>query len=128
MPAWWRAWPRVLRARTGRTLITNVTPETLDVRARSVAPGAPTGVDELLDLRWPAQMFSLSHIALPFPSDDPVYGSEPPADGAGRTVSLGRLSPRGEKAVLTVPIDTLMRVGWNPFFPYVARRVAEWVQ
>jgi len=72
-------------------------------------------------------VFSLSHIALPFPPDDPVYGSEPPA-GGGQSVSLGRLSPRGEKAVLTVPIDTLMRVGWNPFFPYMSSRIDAWVQ
>jgi alpha-beta hydrolase superfamily lysophospholipase len=111
-----------------RTLITNVATDTLEVRARTVAPGAMTIADEPLGLQWPAQMFSLSHVALPFRPDDALYGSDPPVAGPGRLVSLGRLSPRGEKAVLTVPIDTLMRVGWNPFFPYVARRVAEWVQ
>ena len=42
-------------------------------------------------------------------------------------VALGLLSPRGEKAVLTVPIEVLMRVTSNPFFPYMARRVSEWV-
>jgi len=111
-----------------RTLITNVATDTLEVRARTVAPGALAVTDEPLGLHWPAQMFSLSHVALPFRSDDALYGSDPPPDGPGRMVSLGRLSPRGEKAVLTVPIDTLMRVGWNPFFPFVARRVTEWVQ
>ncbi len=116
--------PRLYR----RTLITNVDAGSLDVRTRTVAPGALAVESEPLGLRWPAQMFSLSHVALPFPSDDPLYGSDPPLDGPGRMVALGRLSPRGEKAVLTVPIETLMRVGWNPFFPFVARRVTEWVQ
>ena len=60
-----------------------------------------------------------------FAIDDPVYGSEPP-DGASRSIALGRLSPRGEKAVLTVPLETLMRVGWNPFLPFLLGRIVEW--
>ena len=36
---------------------------------------------------------------------------------------IGRLSPRGERAVLTVGTDTLMRLSSNPFFPFVAERV-----
>ncbi len=114
--------PRAYR----RTLVTNAAADTLDVRARSVAPGATTPVDEPLGLAWPPQVFSLSHVALPFPADDPVYGIEPPPT-TEPMVALGRLSPRGERAVLTVPVDTLMRIGWNPFFPYLARRVEEWV-
>ncbi len=53
---------------------------------------------EPLGLSWPESIYSLSHVALPFPIDDPIYGGE----GHGRelgSVSLGRLSPRGEKGV-----------------------------
>ena len=107
-----------------RTLITNINPEASDVRARSVAPGGTTADDVPLGLAWPEQVFSLSHVALPFAVDDPVYGSEPPA-GAKRSIALGRLSPRGEKAVLTVPVETLMRIGWNPFLPYLLARIVE---
>jgi alpha-beta hydrolase superfamily lysophospholipase len=113
--------PRLYR----RTLVTNVSAEVTEVMARSVAPQATTPEDERLGLEWPAQVFSLSHVALPFAADDPVYGSEPP-DGPERSIALGRLSPRGEKAVLTVPVETLMRIGWNPFMPYLLRRVGEW--
>ena len=42
-------------------------------------------------------------------------------------VRLGTLSPRGERAVLTVPLDTLMRVSSNPFFPYLAARLTAWI-
>jgi alpha-beta hydrolase superfamily lysophospholipase len=108
-----------------RTLITNVDANTLEVKARSAAPGSAEPRDESLGLAWPPQVFSLSHVALPFPADDAVYGVEPAAT-AQRSIALGRLSPRGEKAVLTVPIDTLMRIGWNPFFPYMARRIEDW--
>ena len=71
-------------------------------------------------------MYSLSHIAIPFPADDPIYGGE----GAGRelgSISLGRLSPRGEKGVLIVPAEVLTRVSWNQFFPYLSNRVERWI-
>ncbi len=109
-----------------RTLITNISADVSEVRAHSVAPGGTVPEDSSLGLSWPAQMFSLSHVALLFAIDDPVYGSEPP-DGASRSIALGRLSPRGEKAVLTVPLDTLMRVGWNPFLPFLLGRIIEWM-
>ena len=40
---------------------------------------------------------------------------------------IGRLSPRGERAVLTVGTDTLMRLSSNPFFPFVAERIGQWL-
>ena len=40
---------------------------------------------------------------------------------------LGRLSPRGEKDVLKIGADTLMRLSSNPFFPFVAERIGQWV-
>ena len=113
--------PRLYR----RTLITNVTAEVSEVRARSIAAGATTIEDVPLGLYWPMQMFSLSHVALMFAIDDPVYGSEPP-EAATPSIALGRLSPRGEKGVLTVPVETLMRIGWNPFLPFLLGRVVEW--
>ncbi len=110
-----------------RTLITNVGPGTLDVRAVTVEAGASARVEEMLPLAWPRDTFSLSHVALPFREDDPLYGAHPPAS-ATPLVALGRLSPRGERAVLTVPLDMLMRAAWNPFFPYMAARIGDAVE
>jgi alpha-beta hydrolase superfamily lysophospholipase len=109
------------------TLVTNTRPDTQEVSAMSVAAGAVTITSEPLGLSWPDSIYSLSHVALPFPIDDPVYGGE----GQGRelgSVSLGRLTPRGEKSVLIVPEEVLMRLTWNPFFPYLAQRVGRWVE
>ena len=66
----------------------------------------------------------MSHVALPFPTSDPVYGSLAVENPDG-PVALGLLSPRGERAVLTVPIDVLMRVTSNPFFPYLLKRIEQ---
>ena len=109
-----------------RTLVTNVDPSSLDVAERTVAPGATAVEVRRLGLAWPRDVYSLSHIAIPFPSSDPVYGRDetgvmPP------TIRLGVLSPRGERAVFSVPSDTLMRLTCNPFFSYVSTLTAAWV-
>jgi alpha-beta hydrolase superfamily lysophospholipase len=104
------------------TLVTNTSSDALEVSAVTRAAGTDGVTRESLGLAWPAEMFSLSHIALPFPEDDPLYGGR--GDGRERGgLSLGRLIPRGEKDVLIVPIESLMRVSWNPFFPYLADRI-----
>ena len=103
------------------TLVTNTNAGTTDVSAMTASPGASALASEPLPYTWPAEIFSLSHVALPFPPDDPVYGGFPP-EGT-ETVRLGRLAPRGEKDVLIVPLDSLMRVSWNPFFGYLADRL-----
>ncbi len=108
------------------TLVTNASADTSEVAAMSVAAGADAITTEPLGLSWPESIYSLSHIALPFPIDDPIYGGE----GRGRelgSVSLGRLSARGEKGSLIIPAEVLMRLTWNPFFPYLAQRVERWV-
>jgi alpha-beta hydrolase superfamily lysophospholipase len=109
------------------TLVTNARPDTLEAQARDVSPGSTTPVDQPLGLEWPRDVFSLSHVAIPFPPHDLIYGSmaREVSDGP---VALGLLSPRGERAVLTVPVDVLMRVTSNPFFSYLAERLSTWVR
>ena len=102
-------------------LVTNTGPDSAEVSAMTASPGAAALAAEPLRLAWPPEIFSLSHVALPFAPDDPVYGGAPP-EGT-ETVRLGRLTPRGEKDVLIVPLDSLMRVSWNPFFGYLADRI-----
>jgi alpha-beta hydrolase superfamily lysophospholipase len=104
------------------TLVTNTNADALDVSAVTRVAGSDSMVSRSLGLSWPDAMFSLSHIALPFPEDDPLYGAR--GDGAGRGgLSLGRLIPRGEKDVLVVPLESLMRVSWNPFFSYLLEEI-----
>ena len=66
--------------------------------------------------RWPAGVFSLSHLALPVAADDPLYGTDS---------ALSAAVPRGEKGVLAQPLEDLLRLRWNPFFDYLAQRVVE---
>jgi len=108
------------------TIISNVSSSTAEVAEWRVAAGTTTVMNTPLRLVWPGDVFSLSHIAMPFRSDDPVYGIAAPQSPTG-PIRLGILAPRGERSVLTVPIDTLMRVSYNPFFPYVEGRTRGWV-
>ena len=76
------------------------------------------------DLHWPPGIHSLSHVALPFAPDDPLYGDgsgDPPESG----IRLGILAPRGERNVLLIPIKNMMRLRYNPFFDYIRRRIRE---
>ena len=75
-----------------------------------------------LGLAWPEQVYSMSHVAIPFSPEDPLYGASPPEPGSDE-LRLGHLSPRGEKGVLIVPIQQFLRLRFNPFFPYVAERL-----
>ena len=106
------------------TLVTNARPDTPEVVARSFPPGGATPAEEPLGLAWPPQFFSLSHVALPFPPDDPLYGWEPDRS-VDYGVRLGLVAPRGEKEVLIVPLNSLLRLNANPFFAYLERRALE---
>ncbi|MGB5890185.1 MAG: alpha/beta hydrolase, partial [Thermoanaerobaculia bacterium] len=80
---------------------------------------------EAVDASWPAGMISLSHIALPFPPDDPLYGRGPaPSED---TIFLGQMDVRGERGLLRFPTDWLMRLRHNPFYDYQQSRVLEWL-
>ena len=109
-----------------RTLITNIDDSSLNVVEKSVAPGATSVATKPLNLAWPRDVFSLSHVAIPFPLSDPVYGREEIAQPAS-LIRLGLLSPRGERSVLSVPSDTLARLTCNPFFAYLTDRVVAWI-
>jgi hypothetical protein len=106
------------------TVVANAGPETRDVVEKSYGPGAAEPRVRPLGLSWPEGVFSLSHIALPFPPDDPLFGIRPAA-GWPDVIHLGTLAPRGEKSALVVPENVLMRLCSNPFFPYLEARVRE---
>jgi alpha-beta hydrolase superfamily lysophospholipase len=108
------------------TLITNAHSDTMDVVTRSFPKAGGPPRDTPLNLSWPRQLFSLSHVALPFAPDDPLYGTEPDmSEDYG--VRVGQLAPRGERSVIRIPMDAVMRLTCNPFFPYMARRISDWL-
>jgi alpha-beta hydrolase superfamily lysophospholipase len=108
------------------TLVTNENPESVSVMARHKAPfSADVSGTEPLNLAWPQGVISLSHVALPFPPDDPLYGQRPP--GNKDVLFLGQMSIQGERGLMKISSDWLLRLRHNPFYDYLERRVLEWV-
>ena len=106
------------------TVVSNAGTGSYDVTERIIEAGATAESVRPLGLRYPNDVFSLSHVALPFPEDDPVYGAAPdPAEDFG--VQLGAMALRGERGTLVVSLDALGRTSWNPFFPYQLERIEE---
>jgi alpha-beta hydrolase superfamily lysophospholipase len=107
------------------TVITNVDPGTQQVQELRAEPGTGQQTARPLEFEWPAGVFSLSHVALPFPPDDPLYGYQP--GEKTNHVQLGRIEAHGENGVLKVPGWMLTRQRSNPFHAYLLQRVDEFV-
>jgi len=107
------------------TLITNESPDSDRVVARRkpAFAGDVTSVKEL-GLDWPDDVISLSHVALPFPPDDPLYGERPPDRG----LFLGQPALRGERGLLKIPSDWLLRLRHNPFYELLEASAVEWIE
>jgi len=66
-------------------------------------------------------IYSLSHVALPFPPDDVLYG-----DGTGEKspgIHLGSVALRGEKGAIQIPAAEVLRLRWNPFYSFLEDRI-----
>jgi len=105
------------------TVITNAGSDSRQLVSRSKASRS-NHVDTIaLDMEWPPSIYSLSHVAIPFSSDDPVYGAGGSDRGTYHGLPLGTLEPRGETGILIAPLSQLMRLRHNPFFSYIERRI-----
>ena len=107
------------------TLLTNAGPDSQTLVARRRAAGRTEVVDEPTGLEWPAGIISLSHLALPVPPDDPVYGATRPERLT--RIYLGRVELLGENGLLAVPISMLLRLRFNPFYGYLEGRTLEFL-
>jgi hypothetical protein len=103
-------------------LVTNAHAGTPDVVVKTLAPGSTAIVETPLPAAWPPQVFSLSHLAVPFRPNDPLFGLAPDMN-VDYGARLGLMAPRGERGVLAVPIDQWMRLNCNPFYGYLEERI-----
>ncbi|GGF84841.1 membrane protein [Azorhizobium oxalatiphilum] len=106
-------------------IVTNRSASDAEVEARVTEAGASTEQVRPLGLYYPRDVYSLSHVALPFPMDDGLYGMEPssaPSEVYG--IQLGAIAARGERGALIVGLDTIVRMTANPFLPYLLEEIA----
>jgi len=98
-------------------VVANSSEETRAVSVRELAPDGATRVRET-NLQWPETLVSLSHVAMPFPPDDPVYGLNP-GSGHDGIPSIGSWLFRGENGAVTVSLGSLTRPRSNPFWSLI---------
>ncbi|HEX5042005.1 MAG TPA: alpha/beta hydrolase [Candidatus Polarisedimenticolaceae bacterium] len=106
------------------TVVANRTAQAREIACYRREAGGRQVRTTLLALAWPPGVFSLGHVALPFPVDDPVYGLTP-GEGPGPAFPLGAFDARGESGALVVPLGMLARLRCNPFFDVIRERVVE---
>jgi pimeloyl-ACP methyl ester carboxylesterase len=108
------------------SFVTNESGESQDIVLRQKKPDTSIISEIPLGMRWPRGLYSLSHVALPFPGNDQLYGRLDAGDSS--KIQLGNLDFRGERGVLQIPASDMLRLRWNPFYPYIEQRVLEFVQ
>ena len=106
------------------TVITNAAETSSEVEERSIDAGDMNERRRPLGISYPPGVYSLSHVALPFPMDDALYGMIP-NETESFGPNLGALAPRGERNVLITSLDALLRVASNPFYPYLVERIRD---
>jgi alpha-beta hydrolase superfamily lysophospholipase len=108
------------------TIITNASANASEVVERVTEAGATTEQVRALGLFYPREVFSLSHVAIPFPMNDALYGMRPDSTtDEDFGVNLGSMAARGEVGLLIVSLESLSRASSNPFFPYLVERIGE---
>ena len=107
------------------SIITNMNGDSRELVLRSSPPGRSDFEETPLGARWPRNVFSLSHVALPFPPDDPLYGR---GDGQRRDhIEIGAAALRGERGVLVISATDMLRLNWNPFHAWQQARMLEFL-
>jgi hypothetical protein len=81
---------------------------------------------EPIGLDWPRDVFSLSHVAMPFPPDDPLYGAVRPPKS--EMIFLGNVELHGERGLLALSVGDLIRLRHNPFNAYVDARIRAFLE
>lgn len=110
------------------TVVGNRSPDSREVVEWRRAPGRREMVPKATGLVWPDNVFSLGHLAVPTPIDDPMYGLTPRPAPDGLALPLGSGAPSGEAGALVVPLVHFARLRSNPFFPVIRNRIEAMVK
>ena len=121
---------RIMNEGTGKyavSVVTNRAPDDLAVLELRQVAGQPGFTDRPLEYAWPEDVYSLTHVALPFPLEDMVYGLEYSGVNSAYP-SIGQVHILGESGALILPPALLQRLRSNPFYGYIEERIKEVVK
>jgi len=102
------------------SVLSNTSPDSSAVQEKRLPEGSKHFEAISTNLSWPEDIYSLSHIALPFPPEDPVYGQ----DG----FAVGARALKGEKKVMRLNPDYFLRLRYNPFYKWQENKISSWLQ
>jgi len=111
----------------GVTILRNRHRNGPEIDVFTLAAGQKVPLIRETDLAWPQDIYSLSHIAIPFRTTDPVYGDGSGLNEGDRRVVFGALAPRGERSVLRLSPAYFLRTRYNPFFEFQENHLKEWL-
>ena len=106
------------------SFLTNESPESSSVSMHRWSQGKNTHSGESTGLKWPDHVYSLSHVAMPFPPTDSLYGYFPEDD---KGLHIGMLASRGERNVLNIPASDMLRLRFNPFYSFMEQRITDFL-
>ena len=114
-----------LPQRYQETVIGNAASGDSSAVERTAMPGDRDFTVKKLGLIYPPDVFSLSHISLPFPENDPLYGSAPDPETKDEFgLNLGLVAnAQGERGMLEINTNLFFRISSNPLFPYLEKRL-----
>lgn len=78
------------------------------------------------EMAWPPSVVSLSHLAVPIPLEDPIYGSFEFTKATG--LPLGSLTIRAEPSALLMSDSLFVRCRSNPFYHFMEDRLVDWLR
>lgn len=110
------------------SVVTNKAPNSLATTLHERPAGSSRTSTRELDIKWPVSIYSLSHISIPFPETDPIYGSGGEGLAHEQGIRLGKLAVHGENKTLTIPIAALTRQRWNPFYSVVMEKTRQFTE
>ena len=103
------------------TVMANAEPNSRELSLRVRHHGQWT--QQPVNISWPTGFVSLSHVAVPIPPSDPIYGDGSDTGG----LSLGTISMRAEPNALMIPSSLFVRCRFNPFYDFMEDRVVTWL-
>ena len=122
-----RIFPRLPQQYTISVFV-NESRDSLRMIEKTVPAGSEQMVEHPLEAEYHPGLFSLSHGAIPFPMDDPLYGMTPQEESAEQYgLNLGALFLRGERGALAVRLEALHRTSSNPFFPLMLEQIERYI-
>jgi hypothetical protein len=106
------------------TLFTDESTNTDEIVAKKWFSSGESHTFEPTGEVWPSHVYSLSHVALPFPPTDSLYGSTPENSNG---LDIGLLETKGEKGLLNISASDILRLRYNPFYEGMQKQIIDFI-